>query len=215
MFIRFKFLNEKGGNGAYCVYKRDCEKLKIVEGKEFKLPKNQTGKNLISETSAIQHFLSGQSMIDFVTSSRMECLIFGQLNQLRNEIKEKRVAFHISGNKHTAASLQEVLRVKKFMGDGHPYRSEIYNTASNNQPVIDSKDPFVVIFDGAQGYLKWKDAVSDHDAIVILNRCGKHSEELADSLNKEYTKRVDSDISDIPSIPPGLELMVYREERRK
>ena len=108
--------------------------------------------------------------------------------------------------------MQDILRVRRFMADGQAYRMNIFRI-DNRKPLRppDGALPHAVIFDGAGGFLKWRDYWRNCHWIVVIDRTEPMAREAAGVLNRDYIEnRIDGKTLDgIPAAPVGIELLSY------
>jgi len=104
--------------------------------------------------------------------------------------------------------------VRKFMGEGKAYRTDVVAAQSENVPSLARDEvPHVTIFDGAAGFTKWHDYWCASHWLILLDSTESGFDEAARLLNTEYiTNRIgDVGVSDVPAPPAGVELVFYRE----
>ncbi len=159
-----------------------------------KLPKKQTGKSALSREDIVnqnrfaQSLLDGADVCEFVTSSRLECVVAGHTGMLRQEIKDTAFASRrVQTENFVQGTLQEVLRVRKFSGVNDSYRTAVVYAHSSTLPELpDGSGPAVAVFDGAASLLKWRDNFRSSSWIALIDRTERSADEAADSLNSEY-----------------------------
>ena len=142
-------------------------------------------------------------------STNFEEVIIGPKSILRKEITEEIFATR-NGVKGT---LQEILRTKNFQNTTAAYRSIIVSDRIKFEPDHSKlQDPPLAIFDGSQGYLKWRNFWKKSSWIVILDRTENQFESAVEQITKEYIQiRVErkSEIR-LGNIPKGIEVMVFQ-----
>jgi hypothetical protein len=187
-----------------------------------KLPKKQGGKTVLSEQDVIkqnrfvQHFLAEANIYEFITSSRLECVIAGHTGLLRQEIKETAFGSRPPhGGEMEQGALQDVLRVSKFSGARDSYRASVVYANSRTLPDLPGNvTPAVVVFDGAAGFLKWRDSFRHSSWIVLIDRTERLAADATDLLNIEYLqyRTEEGSLPETPPVPEGVELTVFQEE---
>lgn len=72
--------------------------------------------------------------------------------------------------------------------------------------------PRLVLFDGAQGFIKWRHFFGKSDWVIILDRTEPHYQEAVHGINDGYSRRVSDDMLniDIP-FPQGIDFLSYVE----
>jgi hypothetical protein len=161
-----------------------------------------------------QHLLAGRQRSEFILASGIQCVILGNLTQLREEIEA--TSFNVEGpdGKATQGTLQDVLAVTGFGGPQRTARVKVLaSSGSSGDSTIEVP---VVIFDGASGYLRWRDAWQDSNWMVILDRSDSQFELAVDQLSRDFVQRRmhDTTFKGLPPLPPGVEVLVYQERRR-
>jgi hypothetical protein len=187
------------------------------------LPLTQHGRSLTPATEFVRNILRDTDTDLYPITSRLDCIIAGSVQILRDEVTQKCFAIRTAGSEFETGSLQDVLRVKKFLKDGEGYRSDILSVHTNTVPkaLTNSGIPAVVVFDGALGFLKWRSSWPRSNLAVLLARTDPRLVEAVQELNRPVSFRNCSVLPSlrysgiefkVPSIPKGIELMVYREE---
>lgn len=199
-----------------------CIRLSDKEISAAKLPNKQGGKSvpskqdIVSKNRFAQHFLGTTDAYEFVTSSRLECVIVGHTGLLRQEIKETvlasrppQVAEFVQG------TLQDVIRVRKFSGANDKYRTSVVYANGKALPEhFGDPGPAVVVFDGAAGFIRWRGHFRSSNWIVAIARPGRLADDAASLLNGEYLQnRIEGEFAlDTPPVPAGTELTVFQTE---
>ncbi|HDY99882.1 MAG TPA: hypothetical protein ENH52_00235 [Nitrospirae bacterium] len=186
-----------------------------VNGDKKDLNKTSSGRRLSYKGDFLESCLDETDPFKFTAKSYLECVIYGRINTLREEIKETPFAFKLSNEEYKQGILQDILRVRKFMGEGSAYRSNIFPVEREALQTIQSRSLTVVIFDGATGFLKWRDYLRGFDWIVILDRTEPYFHDAIDQLNQEYIENRISEkkLENVTSLPPGVEMVVFQEGR--
>jgi hypothetical protein len=179
-----------------------------------KLPKKQKGRKIISYSSFFEEIIGKERAINYSINSQLECIIIGRRNLLQSEIKGIPFSCH---KKSQSGFLQDILRVKSFFStDDQAYRSEVFSVSSRKPPRFsDGKIPFVTIFDGASGFIKWRANWRNSQWIILLDRTENDFQEAVDIINQDYIqKRVEeSGSKNLSFIPSGIEAVIYQEAR--
>ncbi|HYJ89187.1 MAG TPA: hypothetical protein VEW46_24190 [Pyrinomonadaceae bacterium] len=186
--------------------------------------KRQTGKLVAPVSEFARALLGAESIADFTLTSRLECCTIGRLSALRQEAGETVFATPLpsatwtpANNDFQRGTLQDVMRVRKFMGEGKAYRTDAIAAQSENVVTL-ARDaaPHVTIFDGSAGFTKWRDYWRSSHWLVLLDSTETGFDEATRSLNTEYiTNRIgDVSTANVPAPPAGVELVFYRERLR-
>jgi hypothetical protein len=176
------------------------------------LPKKQKGRKIAANSKFIEDVLGDELASTYVEKSQLDCVIIGKRNFLETEITKINFASTPSFKK--LGVLQDVLRVRSFFStDNQACRSEVFSVTSKKcHSLPDGRVPFVTIFDGASSFIKWRDDWRSSHWIILLDRTEIHFQEAVDIVNQDYINRVDEEeIPNLPSLPPGVELVNYQE----
>jgi len=207
--LRVMVESKESGGLTRLIQAEDAKSIEIAEVDDVILPATQRGKQLLKNQEFVERLLPGVSVSDFAGHSRMECEILGRLNILRSEIVDTRFGFLGKKSLLNEGSLQDILRARKFSGVASAVRSNVHRVDGKHPPRPTSSTE-VVIFDGAEAYLKARSNWSKNNAVVILDAVEAAFQSGADALNQEYTtRRIAATTPDVPVPPPGVEMVAY------
>jgi len=212
-----RIMVQRRGGRSHLIREADALRVKIVPDGPVKLPeRKQVGRHVSSATPFARHLLGSNLSRNFVRQPQLECVIAGQINALRREIVETKFAVSSNSKIYHAGSLQDILQVRKFLNVGDPYKSDICRM-NRRTPAFarDGVNPPYAIFDGAGGFIRWRNQLRDSHWIVILDLTDARFKEAAEVLNQAYSTRADdSDLPHLPPAPAGVEVMSFYEQRR-
>jgi hypothetical protein len=213
--LRIQIENKSNGGLTDFLRREECHNVAFASTQQINLPKKQAGRFIVTHNEFL-NTLIGSDTQEFATNTRLECAILGRFNIIQQEITQVPFAYYSSKAELKRGYLHNVLRVRNFLNEGEAYRSEVLPAQGNNPPQTTNKlIPNVTIFDGATGFLKWRDDWRNSHWIVLLERTEPRFQEAVTEINNEYGNRVDGEeIHNIPSVPPGVELVVYQEARQ-
>jgi hypothetical protein len=203
------------GGGTYLIRAADALRVEILTETHVKLPKKQSGKLLPQMTPFVTHFVGYDKAMSFARHSRLECVITGRINALRREIIDTEFAVSTQEGTHQEGRLQDLLQVRKFLNESEPYRSDIYrlNTSGHmfaNNGVV----PPFVIFDGATGFIRWREFARSSNWLVILDWTDARFREATEILKEAHMNRIgEYKIAGLPSPPTGVEVLDFYERR--
>lgn len=215
--IKVQTGSKEGGNLTELLNKDMSLAVSVAAIEEVKLPKKQAGQKIIRRKSFLDNILGKVDTCEFALSSRLESVISGPVAGIRREVIETRLAVRVPGKGFEEGTFQDLLRVRRFLTEDKAFRTEVYPANGKELPVIKNTDsPTVAIFDGALGFLKWRNNWQKSNWIILLNRTEHNFREAAEILNQEFIKNRLGNCPqlNIPPIPPGIELIVYEEEHR-
>jgi hypothetical protein len=188
------------------------KRIQIVGSTKSAESERVVGHRINYNRKFLQIIVDNDKVDEFVMRSRLECVIIGCVNTLRHEIKETEISF---GSRHIAGTFQDVLRARKFLPEGSAYRSNVMPVDREQASLTANQEtPYMVIFDGAISFLKWRDYWRRSNWLVLLDKTESCFQEAADQLNNEYVeKRVsDTSIENVLTLPQGIEVISFQEE---
>lgn len=205
--------NRRGGSQKHYVPARDSFRIEKEED-DSGLSTRQTGTRVVPVSAFAAHFLSEASTDEGVLRSRLDCVILGGLDALRREISDTAFACSSADDKLKEGKLNEILRVRKFMGPNKAYRSSALGFHRKRPPEVRgvSEPPRVIVFDGASGFLKWRHRWPSSDWVIVLDRGERRFDDAVSEVNHRYLSlRVnDEELVDL-DLPPGIELVAFQE----
>lgn len=178
-----------------------------------RLPTSQKGTRMASTSRFLRAIIGDGLIASFESESAITSLIVGATTVLDTELTEQR--FFTDGG--VEGTLSELLRVKRLLPPGSPYRSNIFATNSRRPPRYnDDLVPSVVIFDGAQGFLKWRDRFPLSHWLVLLDSTSPNFESGRNELNNRYLQRSETEpsLDSFPVLPDGVEMIVFLEKNQ-
>jgi hypothetical protein len=214
---RVQLESTKSGGLERWIPQAEWARIQVTSKTTVKLPDHQTGR--LSERGEILDAMLGASeALKYTLGSQLECVLVGRANMLQNEIDHAPFSFRASDSCCNPGSLQEILRVRRFLGEGFGFRSDVIpvdgTTSATSQTGM---VPGLAVLDGSRSYLKWRHLWPDTHTIVVLDRTEIAFDEAVQMLNQDFAqKRVGDEWSaqKLPPIPAGIEVMIYEEARR-
>lgn len=179
------------------------------------LPANQRGVRLAPSSSFASSVIGSTSIYKFEGESKMVCLIVGQASTISAELQDEK--FCSGPDWNVDGTLAELLRVRRLFPVGSPYRTNIFATNSRRPPRYDGDmQPALVIFDGALGFLKWRDNFPSSHWLVLLDETRPNFDAGRQTLNNLYLQRsgADPSIDGLPSLPAGMEMVLFQEKMK-
>jgi hypothetical protein len=212
---RVEFFGVKPEKGTTVYVKaEDAGSIQFSEREAVKLPKHQTGHDIETPAALLSSLLDGNSLQNFTSCTKLECVVLGQLNLLVQEIQTP-VAHQDGSGHYEKGFLQDLLRAHELsrLRKDVSYRSRLLPArASHNKALAEKLSPPVVIFDGAPGFVKWKDVWSRANQVVVLDRSERDYEYGVATINNEYAGRLDGRAPSLPVMPApaGVEMIFCR-----
>lgn len=193
----------------------NIEKLSVENPVELNkialLPDKQSGKRIKFAYDFVTGLIGQKNLQTFFKKTRFDCAILGRANILREELIHTPFSI-LSEEKFNRGTLQDILRVRKFMGQEEHYHTNVFRMDSSKPPRRPTNDPYITIFDGAIGFLKWRDLWKNSHCVAIFDRTEPSFDNAITTFNQEYIKnRIDTSSIEINSLPPNCEIMAYKE----
>lgn len=214
--IRLRIQSSKGKkarNLTELLNAKQAQQVEVANTTFNNLPQHQSGKTIqVDNPDFIRAFLQVDEINDFISKSGLDCVIIGQVSRFKQEINETLFAFKSKNKKLVEGYLQDILRVRRFSGSSSNYRSDIYAARSELE---NQASPKFVVFDGANGYLKWRDTWDQSHWVVLLDRTSARFEDATSQFNQEFFKYryKEGKLAQMPAIPSGVEIVIHYEER--
>ena len=213
--IRIQLTSKEGGSLVELLNKEMSKAVNIIDDK-VKLPKKQSGRKIVRRKTFLDSILGDITAFGFGYNSLLDCAIIGSVNVLKREMTATPIASKNHKN-YVKGTFQDILRVKRFLPENRAFRTEIIPTTIKDWDKKQFElEPHVVIFDGANGYMKRRGHWHNTNTIVILDRAEPAFSEAVEIINNDFeVKRIGEDLElDLSRVPAGVEIIVYEERRR-
>lgn len=186
--------------------------IQISDGHFTKPLNRQTGTTLLSDIPLLSACKVNFNISEFCFRSRLEVTIIGNKKVLLHELNTP-FAVKTEDGEFRTGTLQEVLRVRERVTGGLGYRTSLRSEREGKvKPGINEVPP-LVIFDGAAGFLKWREAWRESHWVVVLDKAETGFEEAVATLNREYSSNhLDSVALQLPDIPFAVDMLAYEEK---
>ena len=151
--------------------------------------------------------LSRAGARQFAAGGAVASLIVGFRKHVEEEMQHRVFAARgETGNKAVAGALDDLARLQNQSGAGTAYRTAVH-PPHGSVPRVPSGDPPVVIFDGANGYLNFRDRFRASHAVVLIDRTEPQIENVIYQIQSDYDqKRLhDGAPLPLPAAPPCIE----------
>jgi hypothetical protein len=184
-----------------------CLKIEPSEGTMAERPQVPRTVNVSANREFLVALLGGAGADEFLRYSRIDCVITGLESELRADITETVVAIATRDDKFVQGRLQDVVRVRRFLGHG-PYKSDVISARSPGGNAGDLPRAPVVIFDGAAPVFRWFAMSVPGWFLVILDRTETR---FADAVAEINRRRAGGTPIALPTPPDGVELTAFVE----
>ena len=224
---RLRFQVTRRGANSMPIYEllaaNQCNDIELDPSESPVLPVNPTstamndGYNLWSSILADHN----ANAINYYGSNSFDCLIIGQIDGLRSEVKDSRFAVpskpgvppaQESEIQFSEGTLQDILRTKRLepASSTNTYNSQIRSSrARHTSGTENDVSPRMVCFDGALAFLKWKYLFRGSSWAVILDRTEHQYQQAVFEINDEFSNRGPGDLHLDTECPNGVDVMSF------
>ena len=205
--------NRKSGGLIEWLPPASSTRVQVSSKTWTQLPANaaKAGNANTHRSAFISRVLQGKDLWNFFSRSTLDCVILGTVKRLVREATDTKLSVGNRGREESAGTIGDILRIRKLNGDTEAFRSDVLPVNSSRSP-SQTKDiePHIAIFDGAAGFLKWRDDWSDSNRIVVLDRTEPWFVEASQMVNEEYLSRVgEVELSFSKPPPPSVDLVAF------
>jgi len=191
----------------------EARRIEIMDVNAVSLPERQKGHRIEPAGPLLETIFDGPAVDAFLTRAYMECVLIGPTaGILESEITNEEFAAKSEMGDIAKGTLQDLLRVRRYLRRGDAYRAEVLPAGSRHIPKFAKLlEPCLVVFDGASGYMKWARYWQMPHHIVILDRTERNFFYAADLINQAYIeRRLDRPFPyPLPTAPAGVEMMAF------
>jgi len=202
-------LLEAGGGLRW--YVPTANSLRIEpSSRHLRLPTN-TGMRTVRANTDFLGLVLGQSRLDgFLRNSRLDTVVVGHEGLLRAEALSASFAILDKQGNPTMGKLQDMLRARCLLTTDASFRSDI--VSSRRAHTMEPDRPWVVVFDGAAGFLRRYDLWLDTAWLVVLERTESQFEDAVNEVNRQQMVSASKELSipNLPTPPPGAEFVLYQ-----
>ncbi len=213
LWVRVQVQSKEGGGLTHFVDESKALQVQPA-GHSGKLPKKQEGENSRFANAFVDKLLGDADPVQLGLRSKLVCALVGRKTMLEHEIRKTPLAVHVNGNHHADGVLQDVLRVNRFVTATQSHRSALVPVGAKppSGEVLKNVE-MGIVFDGANGFLKWGEMWHSHHQVIIVDRTEAYFEDAIRAINIRFShNRVDGEIV-LPAceVPPGGEVLTFRE----
>jgi hypothetical protein len=208
----------KAGGRVFMVEAKRADTLRVLDPEESvgagDLPATPFGVSIRAVSDFTRSIVRG-GIASHIAKSKVVCLIVGSPGQLSRELNDPSFGTRLESGRVSPGTLGELLRVRRFSSARRQFHSDIFGAASKWPPRKSSiGTPDLVIFDGAAGFMKWRDSFPESHLLVMLDQTENLFMDSVRRLNYEYSCRLEDDDlpSSFPAPPPGVEVTFFREQ---
>ncbi|MFZ5573017.1 MAG: hypothetical protein ACOZF0_21665 [Thermodesulfobacteriota bacterium] len=213
LWVRVQVQSKEGGGLTHFV--DESKSLQVQPARHSgKLPKKQEGEKVRFANAFADKLLGDADPVQLGLQAKLVCAIIGRKTILEHEIRKTPLAVHVNGDHHADGILQDVLRVNRFVTEAQSHRSALVPVGAKppSGEVLKNVE-MGVVFDGANGFLKWGEMWHNHHQVIILDRTEAYFDDAISAINVRFSQnRVEGEIV-LPEcdVPPGAEVLTFRE----
>lgn len=228
-----KYLRIKPKKGQVRLINESQSHLVKVSAKRTQLRKRQVGQFVKDNSEFSKHFFSEDAAEHGAVGSSKLCAVVGSKRQLEHEFTQQRFSVTPDGGNEAAKGvLQDIIKVKSLGKESEQFLSAIFSTSktptrpvdqpsaetvAQGTPIAHEEFP-VVVFDGANAYLKQNRNWQRQNRVVVLDRTDSKFEDAVDELNRQFMGRiVETEVLNmlefLPNAPAGVEIQLSEVKR--
>ena len=180
----------------------DVWRVGVADESETQPQKQKRARVLQAVSSFTEDVLFPLDARRFTAPGNLGCLIVGSRERVSEEaVREGFVTKAGSARTRPApGSLDELMRLQK---GGKASRTTVLPVRASKPPDFGGQPPPVTVFDGANGYLKWRDRLRSAHAVVVLDRTEPRFDEAVAQLQQDYVQRLPAPVPWTPPPAPG------------
>jgi hypothetical protein len=191
---RLGLLVEEDGNKTIFIAAKDTYKIDVADKEISRLPKHQTGRAVHPPSHLLTRLLS-EKADEYIIQTRIDGVVVGSLFGLSLE-SQLELSFQVTSKEWHDGSLRDLFRVKGEVPANIGYRYLVQSAIRNELTIAHAGllSHAAVIFDGALGFLKWRETFVNQNWVVILDRTEPNFLNACAAVNAEYASRSESKI---------------------
>lgn len=202
---------EDSGGIRYGIPRDEVWRVGVVDQLVPEPPRRKRARVLQAVNSFTEDILFPLDARRFTEPGSPGCLVVGSRKRITDEAVQERLMTKAASPRSRPPSgvLDDLLGLQK--GGGKASRTTVLPVRSPRSPDLGgNKPPPVTVFDGANGYLKWRDRLRSSHAIVVLDRTEPRFEDAIAQLQRDYVQRLaDPTPWTPPPTPRGIEALCF------
>jgi len=201
---------DEGAKTTIFVAPWDVRRIEVSKKFCRGLPNQQKGREIPPPSKLLENIVGETHVYDYIFQTRLDFIVVGSKSLLREEYFQN-FNLRISKDSESEGNLVDLSRIQDFQSPGNAYRGVIFQATSNdNSSLKNETPPFVVVFDGANGFIKWKDSFRNSNWIILLDRTDLNFDSAVTYVNQEHLMRSEKTPKlIIPNLPPSVEAMFF------
>ncbi len=202
----------KGGDMIDWIPRPEIWRVTSDDGSGTTRPKRQRGWRLQEANTFAEDVLHPLDAARFTEPGDVRCLIVGSRRSIEAEVTQPGLATRsrVREGKPARGTLNDLLRLEGIAGVGGAHRTRVIPI--HTKPPSDLQIPSVLVFDGANGYLKWPGRFRAAHTIIVLDRTEPRYADAVKHIHGDYVKRAPG--SALPTLPPppsGIEVLHFSQ----
>jgi hypothetical protein len=203
------------GTATKYILPQNAHKIEVAEHDYEHLPNKQMGRNVIPPSELLFSLIPDKAN-EFVHRTRIDGVVVGTKNTLNEESHLPLAIPHKENKRIYEGSLSDLFRLEGFNARSIGHRYLIHSSNSNKLEVATDNNlnpDSLVIFDGALGFLKWREIYRNHNWVVILDHTDTNFPNAVAEVNREYINRSEAAIDlEFHPLPTGIEMMFFARD---
>lgn len=213
-YVRVQVHSQAGGGLTYLVSQENSLTVQPAPGRSWRLPQKQDRSCPGKADAFVDTLLGGTDPVRLGLSSKLVCALVARRNTLEHEIRKAPLAIHVNDSVYATGCLQDVLRVRRFVGPQQNYRSALV-TLGKRPPSGEllARVEKGIVYDGGVGFLKWGSLWEGLHQVVVLDRTEPYFQDAISAINERFARNGTQDGAVVPggNAPAGVEILVFRE----
>ncbi len=209
--LRIEIGDLDSGGTRHQVPREEVWRVSEVDRKDAQPPKQKRARVLHAINSFTEDVLFPLDARRFTEPGNPGCLVVGSRQRMTDEAVEQGLMTKAANPRSRPPSgvLDDLLSLEK--GGGKASRTAVLPVRSSKPPDFSgSSPPPVTVFDGANGFLKWRDRLRSSHAIVVLDRTEPRFDDAVAQLQRDYVQRsADPTPWTPPPAPGGIEALYF------
>ena len=172
---------------------------------ESQAGQRQRGMRIIEHPEFVEAALDGGSVETLCLGSRLDYTIIGTRADIVHDA-DTGIGFRATGRKPVVGNASDLIRLKEGARD---FRGVVISTTVR-EPRFPAARPHLAIFDGAPGYLKYRDRFDTSHQILLLDRSEPRFGEAVNQVNRDYINRLGEGPGGVcDGCPTGVEHITF------
>jgi hypothetical protein len=220
-FIRIRVTRKQRKCGDWTSYvrvsKQECHRLGVDASSATRRDLSAQPSVVVAEreNAFLKTFLSDIELMNFLAISRLDCLIVGCKNVLKDELRLTRLSARSNDRRSGEGTLQDIVCAKSLTSSWR-FRTDILSERARKPPDLSmAKMPHTVIYDGSAAFIRWHAYFGQSNCLVILSPVDPSVRDATDLMRTEFlARRGFAELAVAQKRPPSAELVSFCAVRK-